>query len=180
MTEPTEQTERNVESLTDNRFLNIKQVVDPSKGCRGYQFAERRGQDSIAFICYDKNTNKFLVNGEYKPPVDEFIDGAFGGSLDKDVSMVEIVMGEVKEEAGFVVGENDIVPVGRSFVSTQMNQYCYLYLVYVDKADQQEREPENAIEALAETKWVTTDEINFSDDWKAITTIVKARDQGLL
>lgn len=172
-------TERIVESLTDNRFLNIKQVVDPSKGCKGYQFAERRGQDSIAFICYDKDTNEFLVNREYKPPVDQFIDSAFGGSLDKDVSKIEIVIAEVREEAGFVVDKNNVIEVGRSFVSTQMNQYCFLYFVYVDKTKQQEREPENAIEALAETKWVTIDEINRSDDWKSIAIVAKAKDQGL-
>jgi hypothetical protein len=171
---------REVTELTDNKFLNIKAVKHPEMHVNGYQFAERRGVDSIAFICYDSRTNKFLVNGEYKPPTNEFIDGAFGGSLDKDVSKEEIVIAEVKEEAGFVVDEDAVVMVGRSFVSTQMNQYCYLYIVYVDREDQQEREPENAIEAMAETKWVTVDEINLSDDWKSIAIVTKAKHQGHL
>jgi len=143
---------REVTQTTDNKFLNLNLVVDTENNVGGYQFAERRGTDSVAFVCYDRDTSEFLVSNEYKPPVNEFIDGAFGGSLDKEVPKLSIVIDEVKEEAGFVVEWRDVIPVGRSFVSTQMNQYCYLYLVYVDKTEEQDREPENAVEAMAETK----------------------------
>jgi len=169
---------RHVETLTDNKFLNIKRVKYPEVDVGGYEFAERLGRNSIAFICYDRNTKEFLVNNEYKPPIDEFIQGAFGGSLDRAAGMHQVVIDEVKEEAGFTVDWNDIECVGNSFVSTQMNQFCYLYLVYVDKNKQGEREPENAVEERAETKWVGIDEINSSDDWKAIVIVAKAKDQG--
>lgn len=164
---------REVTSLTDNKFLNIKEVKDPDNHVNGYQFAERRGTDSVAFICYDAKRDRVLVNKEYKPPVDEFIIGAFGGSLDKDASKVAVVVAETKEEAGFVVTQEDVRWVGRSFVSTQMNQYCYLYVVLVDADNQEEREPENAIEAMAETQWINPEEVMFLDDWKAITIWTK-------
>lgn len=163
---------RNIEKLTDNRFLNIKQVIDPDKGCKGYQFAERLGVDSVAFICYDCRRS-FLLNKEYKPPVDEFVLGAFGGSLDKDKSKEQIVIEEVREEAGFEVEEIAVNYVGRVLVSTQMNQYCYLYMVYVDKKKQLERQPENAIEALATVEWVDVNDIENLEDWKAITIVAK-------
>ena len=171
---------RIVEKLTDNKFLNIKQVKDPEMGVGGYQFAERKGKNSVAFICYDKDTELFLLNNEYKPPTNEFILGAFGGSIDKDMDYNYIVKAEVKEEAGFDVDIEDILCVGTSFVSTQMNQYCYLYLVYVDGKNQGEREPENAIEELAKTRWVVRVGIDGLDDWKAITIVAKASNIGVI
>lgn len=167
---------RKVEQLTDNKFVNIKSIQDPKNHVNGYQFAERKGIDSVAFVCYDPRINKILLNNEYKPPKNRFILGAFGGSKDKDKDLIDIVIDEVKEEAGFIVSKDNIKLVGRSFVSTQMNQYCYLYLVTVDKEDQQEREPENAIEAMAETKWVNPSDINKLEDWKAITILAKSSD----
>ena len=75
---------RIIKQLTNNKFLNIKEVIDEEHFVKGYQFAERLGKDSIAFICYDRITNEFLLNNEFKPPVNEMILGAFGGSLDKN------------------------------------------------------------------------------------------------
>ena len=173
---------RIIKQLTNNKFLNIKEVVDEEHHVKGYQFAERRGVDSIAFICYDSNTNEFLLNNEYKSPVNSMILSAFGGSLDKDVNKMDIVIGEVREEAGFEVTEDDVVELGKMFVSTQMNQYCYLYLVYVFKSEQKDRQPENKVEALATTQWIYNDfdVFNGIEDWKTISIIAKSENQGLI
>jgi len=174
---------RIVKKLTDNRFLNIKEVKDPENNVRGYQFAERLGKDSIAFICWDRATGEFLLNQEYKPPINEFILGAFGGSMDKDKSPEEIVIAEVKEEAGFTVTDLQVYHVGEVMVSTQMNQMCQLYMVEIDKSKQEEREPENAIEAMAETKWVTCDNddiLGKLKDWKPLVIISMAQANGML
>ena len=163
---------REVTALTNNRFLNIKQVKDPENNVFGYQFAERRGVDSIAFICKDKRTGMYLLNKEYTPPTNEFHIRAFGGSLDKAVDKMEIVRGELKEEAGFD-GDIPIAELGPMFVSTQMNQYCYLYLALVEKEKQGQRHPENAIEAMAQPVWLTMEEVINGSDWKAISIIAK-------
>lgn len=169
-----------IKELTNNKFLNLKQVKDPDKGVNGYLFAERRGIDSVAFICWDVDKNAFLLNDEYKPPIDEFVLGAFGGSLDKDVTPRQIVKEEVKEEAGFQVENNDIFYLGRAFVSTQMNQFCHLFLVKVDKEKEGAREPENAIEEQAKTIWIKLNEIYELQDWKAIMIISLAKNEGLI
>jgi len=165
---------RIVKQTTANKFINLHEIKDPDNHVNGYQYAERRGVNSVAFICFDKNIGQVLLNYEYKPPVNKFILGAFGGSFDKDKTGVEIVIDEVKEEAGFVVTTKDIELVGKSFVSTQMNQYCYLYVVSVCKEDQQDREPENEIEAMAVTKWLETFQLKAINDWKAITILAKS------
>jgi len=165
---------RAVKSLTNNKFLNIKEVCDPDNHVRGYQYAERLGKDSVAFVCYDYTTNEILLNSEYKPPINEFILGAFGGSIDKDKNIKQIVIEEVREEAGFEVTEGDCLSMGRVFVSTQMNQFCYLFMVLVDRRKQKERSPENEVEAMAVTKWIDwNSDITDLSDWKAITIMSK-------
>ena len=171
---------RTIKQLTNNKFLNIKEVNDSMMGCKGYQFAERRGVDSVSFLCYDKKSKKFLINNEANPPLGNFLLRAFGGSLDKDVDKEQIVKEEVLEEAGYDVDFSDIKLVGRSFVSTQMNQYCYLYLVFVTEKNKCDRKPENATEALAEPRWISEKEIYSEDDWKAITIIAKSKALNLI
>ena len=172
---------RTIEQVTDNKFLNIKKVIDPEHGIGGYFFAERLGTDSIAFICVDKEfPEKVLLNNEYKPPNDEFILGAFGGSLDKEKTPKAIAVEEVKQEAGYVVTEDDITDLGKVLVSTQMNQYCHLFVVKVDGDEEPEREPENPCEALAETEWIDKSKVSELKDWKAITIVAKAEAKGLM
>lgn len=171
---------RIIKQITTNKFLNIKEVYDSEKHCKGYQFAERRGQGSVAFICYDKTTGKFLLNKEYTPPTDEFLVRAFGGSLDKDKPLIDIVREEVKEEVGYEVSNDMIRYLGSLFVSTQMNQYCHLFLVDITSAKQTGREPENKIEAMAETLWKDDFEIVDGSDWKAITILSKAKQKKII
>jgi 8-oxo-dGTP pyrophosphatase MutT (NUDIX family) len=174
-----ENNKRFEEKITDHKFINLYKITDPEHHVNGYMYAERIGKDSVAFICYDKEKGEILVNKEYKPPVNEFIVGAFGGSLDKDIPIEEIVREEVKEEAGFEKIE-DIINVGKVLVSTQMNQFCHLFLVIVDKNDQGQRHPENEVEAMAETIWIKETGVLDLDDWKAITIIAKSNLSALL
>jgi 8-oxo-dGTP pyrophosphatase MutT (NUDIX family) len=169
---------RIVKKITDLRWLNIFEVCDPENNVRGYQYVERLGVDSVAFICYDPDLKLFLLNEEYKPPVNKFVLGAFGGSIDKKMSPSEIVTHEVEEEAGFAITKA-IILMGKVLVSTQMNQYCHLFLVIVDKNDETDRKPENAVEAMAKTKWVHGHDIPALEDWKAIAIFSKAMHNGV-
>jgi hypothetical protein len=171
---------RTIKQLTNNKFLNIKEVSDLEKGVRGYQFAERLGKDSIAFICYDRSTKKYLLNHEYTPPTNEFLIRAFGGSLDKKISKNDIVKEEVKEEAGYTVIDSMIYEVGSVFVSTQMNQRCYLYLVDITNAKQTGRSPENEVEKMATELWKEEIDVIKGDDWKSIVIIEKAKENKII
>ena len=171
---------RIVKQITDNRFLNIKEVTDHDLRCTAYQFAERKGVDSVAFICYDKEKGLFLINKEATPPTGGFMLRAFGGSIDKSKPYEEIVRDEVLEEAGYKIPPSKIKLVGRSFVSTQMNQFCYLFIVFISDDKKTARHPENECEALASLEWRLENEIMDGEDWKAITIIEKAKRKGLL
>ena len=82
-----------------------------------------------------------------------------------------------------MVDKKDIKELGKCFVSTQMNQFCYLYLVFVNKQDQGEKHPENESEALSKTDWFTLGEIQGDmnlEDWKTLTIISKAQVQKVI
>tara|TARA_R110000824_G_scaffold218435_3_gene405067 strand:+ start:196 stop:735 length:540 start_codon:yes stop_codon:yes gene_type:complete len=167
---------REVVKLTDNKWMNLFRVRDDSKGIKAFEYAERKGTDSIAFIGYDADKERYCLTNECLPPTEGsiFLARAFGGSLDKDVTKKEIVIDEAKEEGGFTIDVLDVHCVGKSFVSSMMNQYCHLYLVNLTGKEQGERAPENAVEALARPVWMTRDEVVAGDDWKAIAIINKA------
>jgi hypothetical protein len=164
---------RQVVKITDNKFLNLYEVYDKETHCKGYQYAERRGIDSVAFICYDLDSKKFLLNREFTPPVGEFMIRAFGGSIDKAKENIDIVIDEVHEEVGYKVDSSDIFCLGSCFVSTQMNQNCYLYLVTVCDKKKIGRKPENQMEEMASLVSLTSEEIIKNNDWKAITILAK-------
>lgn len=171
---------RTIKKLTDNKYLNIKEVVDEKNHVSGYQFAERRGVDSVAFICYNSETGQFLLNREYTPPTNEFLVRAFGGSLDKQISKKSIVKEEVQEEAGYTVTDDMIHEVGSAFVSTQMNQRCFLYLVDITNGKKTGRIPENQVEQMATELWRKEIDINWGDDWKSIVIIKKAKEKKII
>ena len=163
--------------LGDFGFLKVKAVVDPKNHCtgNGYQFAERKGVDSVAFICYDGSRldDKFLINKEFTPPNGEFMYRAFGGSIDKNKTKEEIVKDEVLEEAGYDIDVAMITYYGMCFVSTQMNQNCYLYMVDVTGLKPVGRKPQNDIEAMAQPHWFNGADIYRMNDWKAAMILMR-------
>ena len=165
-------------------FMTIKQA-------RGYyEYAERGGKDSIFFILIDKNfkntgETKYCLINESKPPLDErfkkeaSLTTAFGGSIDMDKSLKEICKIEVLEEAGYEVELERIKEVGKTFVSTQMSQFAYGFLVDVTgipKTYKAEWEDEKFTDY---TVWLSKEEVFKNDDWKSIYIISKNEFKGV-
>ena len=168
-------------------FMKVKSPERP------YFYAERKGVDSVAFILIDSNRggDDYGVTHERKPPMDDryntkfFLETAFGGSNDmvadehyfnmSDDEVInhfkELVKIETKEEAGYTVDIDRIKFVSKEFVSTQMNQWCFLFAVNVTDIEVGERDPQNETEALAEVRWKTLDEVNKLNDWKTKTIV---------
>lgn len=168
-------------------FLSIK-----SAETTPYFYAERKGVDSVAFILVDRSKDRpYGVVNERKPPLDErfgklaFLETAFGGSNDivdsnsydslneeeKMKHLHEIVEMEVREEAGYLVDDGDVHCISKEFVSTQMNQWCYLFVVNVEGVVQGEKDPQNETEAMATVVWKNLDEVKKMNDWKTKTIV---------
>jgi hypothetical protein len=168
-------------------FMTVKQA-------RGYyQYAERGGQDSIAFILFDANVQKFALILESKPPMDERMQEevkmttAFGGSIDMgdDVTYREICQTEVKEESGYVVPLENIFDCGKTLVSTQMSQLCNGFLVDVtgiEKTEIAEYETKDKNDEFNgnEVRWLDASEVMENNDWKSIWIMAKAISLGVM
>ncbi len=168
-------------------FLKVK-----SAATTPYFYAERKGVDSVAFILLDENrSDKYGVVNERKPPMDErygeevFIETAFGGSNDmiadekyfamSDEEVIEhfkkLVQIEAREEGGFDVGVDKIKFVAKELVSTQMNQWAFLFVVNVTDVTQGKTDPQNAVEAMATIRWKNFKQVQKMNDWKTKSII---------
>lgn len=189
------------------------EVMYESKGCtpaghpfmtvkraRGYyEYAERGGKDSIAFILYDANQEKFALIRESKPPMDERngfetrMTTAFGGSIDMgtDVTYQEICQTEVREEAGYEVPLDRIRSVGQTLVSSQMSQMCEGFLVDVtdiektleaeyEKEASEDQAEKDANEFVGNSvEWMTITELMDNNDWKSTWIAFKTIFNGM-
>lgn len=158
--------------IFNNPFIKVK-----TSG--RFIYAERKGIDSVAFILLATNASDErrigLIN-EYKPPIDSFLTTAFGGSIDQEKyknNLKQLVVDETIEEAGFKVSEDDVKYYGKVFVSTQMNQWCSLFAVEVDKTKQGDPTTTDPMEMKSSVVWMTLPEAVKSEDWKAISIITK-------
>ena len=161
-----------IEYESDGGWLTVKDHL-------GYKYSERLGIDSVAFVLFDRNTNGTKRIGlikEIKPSINRMMISAFGGSIDKEIYKQDLrllVQEEVKEESGFDVTLDDIKYYGKVLVSSQMNQFCYLFGVSVNKEEQGEKTTTNPAELNAEVLWFELPEIPNLEDWKAITIVAK-------
>lgn len=173
-----------------NPFMTIKQA-------RGYyEYAERGGIDSIAFILFDRQKDRFALIYESKPPRDE-IEGhevkmttAFGGSIDSTHTYQQICQIEVLEEAGYQVPLERIHSVGKTLVSSQMSQMCegfFVDVTNIEKTHKAEYEsvPEGTSEKETEfvgnnIKWLSANELMINNDWKSIWIFAQAVHKNIL
>lgn len=152
-----------------------------------YFYAERKGVDSVAFILLDENrVDKYGVVNERKPPMDErygelvFIETAFGGSNDMIADETyftmteneviqhfkELVRIETREEAGFIVDFDRIKFTSKELVSTQMNQWAFMFIVDVTNIQQGDTDPQNETEAMSTVCWKNFKQVQSMNDWK--------------
>ena len=167
-----------------NPFSSVKEA-------RGYYtYLSRGGVDSVFFILHDKNTRKFALINESKPPMDESADTlvrmttAFGGSIDSKSSLVDITIQEVLEEAGYVVTADRVYSVGSTLVSSQMDQMAHGFIVDVtdiEKTHATESELEGATDEFSgnEVIWLKQEDVVKLNDWKSIFILIKAAISGV-
>jgi len=180
----------NKDEILFNSKGNFIKIKSFHKG--NYFYAERKGIDSVAFIYLDRKNKTIGLVNERKPPLDDrfnktiFLTTAFGGSIDTFAEEYErinideniifpeqieickkIVQQESLEEAGYNISLDKIYFVSRDLVSTQMNQFCYLFFIDVTDIEKGEPQPENEMEKLAELIWIPFNNIKLTNCMKA-------------
>ncbi len=132
---------------------------------------------------YRYHTENCLKENDYVFATEHgvFLQTAFGGSndtiteeeykkfseLERIEHFKELVKKEALEEAGYSVEYDKIHYTGKDFVSTQMNQFCYLFYVDVTGLEKGEPTTTSEIEKLATVEWLSAKEISAEHDWKA-------------
>ena len=166
-----QQTSLPVKVVTElNKYTKIKKI--PYNNGEDFYFIERAGIDSVAFILYDNDAEDNRTIGminQYRGSYGEFIKGCYTGSLDKpDKSLVEIVIDEVKEEAGFEVTEDRVYFLSKEITGAATNERVNLYLVDVTYAKKVDLEPESTFEKNTENLWYSPQQaFDVATDWKA-------------
>lgn len=158
--------------IYDDDYLRLMQVGH-------YRYAERKGKDSVAFVLVDdsrwRNGRSYGLIHEFKPPIRSWLTTAYGGSLDCHRPLNRIVQQEVEEEAGIRVTLDGIVHIGSYFVSTQMNQFCHLFVVHANapylmgtqKEGWTAEDKKDDLERLSTPVWLSAEDALMSPCWKA-------------
>lgn len=150
-------------------YISVKEATTPKGG--KYIFASRAGRDSVKFMLVDYNKKLFGLVSEIKPPLvdryaEEFDVSVFGGSIDEDILMSDIcfrnlVVQEVKEEAGFIVDIGRVKHIKTGLLSSQSDELVLCYLVDVTNIypDNTKMRALEFGEEFSSVVWVTRDDL---------------------
>lgn len=147
-----------------------------------FYFVQRLGKDSVAFVLYDSDKG-FGILKSYSSPYKQFVLDAFTGSLDKpENTILQTLIEEVKEEAGYTVVKESCTPVGKYKVGTSTNEHVYSFLIDVGNMKQEKKEPENIFEQNTDILWMDYDSVlkDSNIGWRAKMIIQDADRKNLL
>jgi 8-oxo-dGTP diphosphatase len=150
------------------------------KSEKGFVFSERNGKDSIAVLPYRKNDDKIEVLIRLQPlvfnqgtvlkfkendyrdvPADELIRCPITGSLDSTHdNIIDYVIEEMKEEAGYFIKPSEVKFLGYYFVGTQTNEVVHCFTCDVSNKPQQSPEGDGTYwESISKNEWIDFDDL---------------------
>lgn len=150
-----------------NKWVKIKSIEKNND--ESFFFMERAGIDSVAFILVDLNSdNQIGLINQYRGSYGEFQIGAYTGSLDKEgLSVEEITIEEVLEEAGYEVTPDRVNFISKECTGSMSNERVNLFIVDVTGLVAGELSPESVFEENTENLWFTVEEAYAkTQDWK--------------
>ena len=149
-----------VKKLFDTKHLSLFETK------KGFIYAERRGINSTAALCYrfnrSKNCYEFLVR--YQPlPINKFINKidkflypcCITGSIEKNESEEQNIIKEVFEESGYIISKKNIISVNKATATTQMNEIVFHYLINLDGCKKTKCMNDGSFfESISVNKWI--------------------------
>ena len=141
----------------------------------GYFWTRRGGKDSVAFLLYDKEKERYGAVKCYHGPSHTWQVRAFTGSLDKDKSKEDILKDEVREEAGYTVDSDSVKELPSYYLGHNTDEKVTLYVVDITGLEREIPDFENDFEKNSEIYWLSdTGLIRKSPDWKVVTILLWA------
>lgn len=153
-------------------YLSIKQHEN-EKGQK-YVFSERAGKNSVAFMLYNSKTpsTPFGLRNGLQAAHGLYFRTCYTGSMDNpDKAAIDIMLEEVKEEAGYIIEPSNVLVSKTYLASTQDNELVFSYLVDVTDAKLYNTPNTDAFDEDAHTIWLSQAEVMDCFDAKAISLV---------
>lgn len=125
--------------------MNPKKIFDNPHVCmyqtaKGFIFAQRKGINSTASLCFKKQRDGYIFLIRYQPlPIlnnknfanidHSLYPCCITGSMENNQTPIQNCLAEVFEESGYMINEKDIVDTVNAVSTTQMNEIVYHYLI---------------------------------------------------
>lgn len=151
--------------IHETNFLKLKEI-------NSFVFAERKNIDSLSFVLFATNIDdekRIGLTYDFQPSINKSIIKAFTCSIEnpETIDLKDLIIEQVKKQAGFIVGKPEIQYLGKCLVTSKMNEFCHLFGVAVDKTRQIKRDANDTIKNDSGHYWSTNESVQELEDWKA-------------
>jgi len=165
-----------VRKIGGNKWLELREMIDPSKGVRGYTYSHETRCDGhlVSVLPYkldaDGNVTQVMVRQEVTPcwelnRVMSSITGGVEKDNDGELDPVGTAVLELKEEAGLVASPGEMVDLGTCRGVKSCDSVYHLY--GFDASDVEETEAlgdGSELEAKAFCEWVNPEDLIKAQD----------------
>ncbi len=154
-----------------SKLLYKTKYLSLYKTKQGFIYAQRRGQNSTAILCFKKVKNDYLFLIRYQPlPVvntvphlkwDDLYACPITGSIEDNQSPLDNALTEIYEEANIKATKKNLVAGSYCVSSTQMNETVFNFLFDVTKCPvTKKKQGDGSIfENVSVNKWLTYKEV---------------------
>ena len=149
------------EILYDAGWMKLKKTKND------FIFSERKGVDSVAVLLYrhsrkgDSIELEVLIRKQPLPIENERMDlfsCPITGQIEEGRDLIDVAVGEIKEEGGYIVDPVDVVSVGKYIVGTQTNEVVSMFICNVTEKDIVEIEGDGSFhESISHNEWHSLD-----------------------
>lgn len=154
-----------------NKLLHKTKYLSLYKTKQGFIYAQRRGVNSTAILCFKKVKNNYLFLIRYQPlPVvnsvkhlkwNDLYACPITGSIEENQSPLDNAINEVYEEANIKITKKNLVAGSYCVSSTQMNETVFNFLFDVTscKVIKKKQGDGTIFENISLNKWLTYKEV---------------------
>ncbi|MBN0919549.1 NUDIX hydrolase [[Mycoplasma] gypis] len=147
----------------EKKLLYYNKWISLYETSKGFVYAQRKGVDSVAVLCFRKNVSgqrEFLIRYQPIPEVKEkqkwtdCFPCPITGSCEDNEDRLQTAIRETKEEGGFEVTPENLIKEFRFLASTQSNEVVYSYIFDVTGLEQGAAPGDGTIfEQISYNKW---------------------------
>lgn len=155
----------NTETLCENDWLSLRQIVAPERGVGGYVYShETRCRGRIVAIlpyrdCED-GSREYLLKSEVTPcwGFDQVLSAITGGYEGGDIA--DDAVREMLEETGYTITHDELIPLGESYASKSADTVYTLYSVNLTGREAGEAVGDGSrLESESAAAWATAERL---------------------